>query len=48
MQLIIDLLRDGVLQDLDADELATGLRILNKVLGRLEQPEETPRGGSAG
>jgi len=38
MQLIIDMLRDAVLQDLDADELETGLRLLDKVLARLEIP----------
>jgi DNA-binding MarR family transcriptional regulator len=36
MQLIIDLLRDSVLQDLTPDELEAGLRILDKVLARLE------------
>jgi MarR family transcriptional regulator for hemolysin len=36
LQLIVDLLRDGVLQDLDRDELETGLRILDKLLARLE------------
>ena len=37
MQLIIDLLRDGVLQDLEADELAVAMGILDKLLARLEQ-----------
>ena len=36
LQLIVDLLRDGVMQDLDRDELETGMRILNKLLARLE------------
>ena len=37
MQLIVDLLREGVLQDLDRDELAVAMRILDKLLARLEQ-----------
>jgi MarR family transcriptional regulator for hemolysin len=36
LQLIVDMLRDNVLQDLDREELETGLRILNKLLARLE------------
>jgi MarR family transcriptional regulator for hemolysin len=36
LQLIVDLLRDNVLQDLDRAELETGLRILDKLLARLE------------
>lgn len=38
LQLIVDMLRDNVLQDLDREELETGLRILNKLLARLETP----------
>ena len=38
LQLIVDLLRDNVLQDLDRAELETGLRILDKLLARLETP----------
>jgi MarR family transcriptional regulator for hemolysin len=37
MQLIIDLLREQVLQDLNVEELAVALRILDKLLARLEQ-----------
>jgi MarR family transcriptional regulator for hemolysin len=36
LQLIVDLLRDSVLQDLDREELEIGLRILDKLLARLE------------
>lgn len=36
LQLIVDMLRDGVLQDLDRNELETGLRIFDKLLARLE------------
>jgi MarR family transcriptional regulator for hemolysin len=36
-QVIVDLLREGVLQDLDQEELAVAMRILDKVLARLEQ-----------
>ena len=35
-QLIVDMLRSGVLQDLDRNELETGLRILDKLIARLE------------
>ncbi|MDB5688715.1 MAG: MarR family transcriptional regulator [Sphingomonas bacterium] len=38
LQLIVDMLRDNVLQDLDRTELEVGLRILNKLLARLETP----------
>lgn len=36
MQLIIDLLRDTILQDLDEEELKIGLRLIDKILFRLE------------
>lgn len=36
MQLVTDLLRDTLLQDLDPSELKAGLSILDKVLARLE------------
>jgi MarR family transcriptional regulator for hemolysin len=36
LQLIVDMLREGVLQDLDRNELETGLRILDKLLARLD------------
>jgi MarR family transcriptional regulator for hemolysin len=36
LQLIVDMLRSGVLQDLDRNELETGLRILDKLIARLE------------
>lgn len=36
MQVVIDGLRDAVLQDLDSEEIAVGMRILDKVMARLE------------
>ncbi|HWW63663.1 MAG TPA: MarR family transcriptional regulator [Sphingomonadaceae bacterium] len=36
MQLVTDLLRDAVLQDLEPEELKQGLAILDKILARLE------------
>jgi MarR family transcriptional regulator for hemolysin len=36
MQLVTDLLRDTLLQDLDTEELKVGLAILDKLLARLE------------
>jgi len=38
MQVITDLMRKGLLQDLDDEELVVGMRVLDKILGRLEQP----------
>lgn len=37
MQVIVDLLRASVLQDLDREDIAAAMRILDKLLARLEQ-----------